>query len=160
MDKLGVLMSSLILAADASTSSRSLKLGCIKHQFKLFVPEDTGVTLTCGRHHYGGGIQLKQFLQVEDGQLASEKNNFSDVSIRVSILIINIEEHFFPIVNCIIVSGRQLLRQCRSLFRNFDLVPELFFYQVNCALNWMLSYSVGIENKPPRDRILMKICIK
>ena len=61
MDKLGVLMSSLILAADASTSSRSLKLCCIKHMSKLVVPEDTGVTLTCGCHHYGGGIQLKQF---------------------------------------------------------------------------------------------------
>ena len=61
MDKLVVLMSSLVLAADISTSSRSLNLCCIKHMSKLVVLEDTGVTLTCGRHYYGDGIQLKQF---------------------------------------------------------------------------------------------------
>ena len=61
MVNLGVAMSSSALTVDTVTSSRSLKLSCIKHWSKLIVPEDTGVTLTCGCHHYGGGIQLKQF---------------------------------------------------------------------------------------------------
>ena len=48
MVNLGVAMSSSALTADTVTSSRSLKLSCIKHWSKLIVPEDTGVTLTCG----------------------------------------------------------------------------------------------------------------
>ena len=58
MDKPGVLMSSSVLAAGTITSSSSsLKLSGIKHISKHDVPEDTGVTLTCGCHHYGDGIQ-------------------------------------------------------------------------------------------------------
>ena len=58
MDKPGVLMSSSVLAAGTITSSSSShKLSGIKHWSKLIVPEDTGVTLTCGCHHCGDGIQ-------------------------------------------------------------------------------------------------------
>ena len=58
MDKPGVLMSSSVLAAGTITSSSSsLKLSGIKHMSKHVVFEDMGVTLTCGCHHYGDGIQ-------------------------------------------------------------------------------------------------------
>ena len=58
MDKPGVLMSSSVLAAGTITSSSSsLKLSGIKYMSKHVVLEDTGVTLTCGCHYYGDGIQ-------------------------------------------------------------------------------------------------------